>query len=310
MILVAALLLNQAGKYNIAVWLTTFCMVSGPWGSILLDETVSKGDFVPLVYIALSIQLCSILLSERATFAIAIFQLGALAATVLLSPGLMKLNLPSLFAFIVFAATLGIISSFTNRKQIEQIEKQRNQLQKDEIQLKNLSNRDSLTALYNRRYMELSLDKEIEKASKNKQSLGIIMVDVDHFKTINDTMGHAVGDCVLNQVASILLENKKSSDIACRFGGDEFVLILPGCALEEALKRAEDIRQIIEKTDFKAGGKTAKRITLSFGVSTLPDHGKTREELLRSADNAMYSAKEAGRNRVVSASDGNRPVRR
>lgn len=303
-LIAAAMYFNMRGRYLAAAWLTTICMVLGPWGSILLDPGVLAGDFLPLVYVGISIQLCSILLTERATLAIAALQLCAVAGIIHYSPALKALNWPSLVAFIVFTATIGIMAGFSNRKQLEQIEKQRNELLEDEVKLRDLSVRDPLTGLFNRRYMEETLDREISRALRKKRPLAVAMVDIDGFKSINDTFGHVPGDDILLKVATFLGGSVRASDVACRFGGDEFLLILPECTLEEAIHRANDMRRAVEGMAFYPGGKATERVTLSFGVAALPDDGETREGLLFTADKALYSSKRAGRNRVNGQAGG------
>lgn len=296
--ILTALILNWKGKYILSAWITTLCMVLGPWASILLDPTVMAGDFVPLVYIGISIQLCSILLSERVTLGIALFQLGGLIAFILLCPALRAINWPSLVAFILFTTTIGILSSFSNRKQLEQIEQQRNELRRDEAKLRELSVRDPLTGLYNRRYMEETFDREIKRALRKDRSLAVVMTDIDGFKLINDTFGHVPGDMILERVSRFLLKSVRASDVVCRFGGDEFVLILPECSLEEAIRRACTMRLEAEKIPLGAETVVTGSITMSFGVAALPENGTTREELLQAADQALYDSKRAGRNRV------------
>ncbi|MEN6418418.1 MAG: GGDEF domain-containing protein [Clostridiaceae bacterium] len=294
----AALILNWKGKFILSAWITTICMVLGPWASILLDPTVMAGDFVPLVYIGISIQLCSILLSERVTVGIALLQMGALIAFILLCPGLRSLNWPSLVAFVVFTATIGMLAGFSNRKQLEQIEQQRNELLRDEAKLRELSVRDPLTGLYNRRYMEETFDREIKRAMRKDRSLAVVMTDIDGFKSINDTFGHVPGDAILERVSRFLMNSVRASDVVCRYGGDEFVLILPECSLEEAIKRTGAMRLEAEKIPFGEGTTVTGSITMSFGVAALPENGTTREELLQAADQALYASKRAGRNRV------------
>lgn len=297
-LILAALILNVKGKYILSAWITTICMVLGPWASILLDPTVLAGDFVPLVYIGISIQLCSILLSERVTVGIALFQMGGLIAFILLSPALRAINWPSLAAFVLFTATIGTLASFSNRKQLEQIEQQRNELRRDEAKLRELSVRDPLTGLYNRRYMEETFDREITRAMRKDRSLAVVMADIDGFKSINDTCGHVPGDMILERVSRFLMKSVRASDVVCRYGGDEFVLILPECSQEEAVRRAGAMRLEAEKIPFGEGTTIAGVITMSFGVAALPENGTTREELLQAADQALYASKRAGRNRV------------
>ncbi len=302
LLLVLSMLLNIKGRYKAAAWLTILTTVVGPWFCILLDDTVGHGDFVPLVYMALSIQLCAILLTERVTLVIGLLQFGGLTALILAHPGLQQFNWPSLMAFIVFVGALGIVTSVMNRRQVEQIEKDRSMLLQSEARMLELAVRDSLTGLFNRRYMEETLDREISRAQREQRSLGVIMTDVDGFKQLNDAFGHALGDAVLASVAEVLDHNIRKSDVACRFGGDEFILILPECSLEDTVMRAEALRRLVEGASFKLDGTEIGQVTLSMGVSAIPEHGTAAVNLLWAADKALYEAKRGGRNRVEAAS--------
>ena len=159
--------------------------------------------------------------------------------------------------------------------------------------------RDPLTGLFNRRYLEESLEREIHRARRNKAQMGIIMMDIDHFKPLNDTYGHEVGDEVLRVLGSFIQARIRGSDIPCRFGGEEFVLILPGASLETARQRAEELRAGTEQISVKFGERAIGPVTASFGVAVFPDHGETRDSVLTVADSALYQAKKQGRNRVV-----------
>lgn len=162
--------------------------------------------------------------------------------------------------------------------------------------------RDPLTGLFNRRYLEESLEREISKANRQKVPLGLIMLDADHFKDFNDTYGHIAGDIVLKHLSELLIRNSRKEDIACRFGGEEFVLVLPGTDKTVARQRAEDLRLIIENGDpIKHLKKTLPNVTVSLGVALLPEHGNTALTLITAADEALYQAKDEGRNRVVIA---------
>jgi len=300
LVVAAALAFNLRGRYRVSNWMTAVCMVFGPWLSILLDPTVLGGDFVPLIYVGMSIQLCSILLSERITLVLAGVQFCGVLAAVLLCPGLRAINWPSLIAFIVFTSVIGILYGFTNKRQLAEIEKQRNQLLESEAQLRYLSVRDPLTGLFNRRYMEETVDREISRAVRKGTPLSVVMADIDGFKSINDNIGHVMGDRVLVKASAFLMQSIRASDVACRFGGDEFCLILPDCSLEEGIRRADSLRLALENLPFDPAEEGVRRITLSFGVATLPANGVTREELIRAADDALYAAKKAGKNRVHS----------
>lgn len=159
--------------------------------------------------------------------------------------------------------------------------------------------RDPLTNLFNRRYMEETLDREIHKAARDKSSIGIIMLDLDHFKNFNDTFGHSAGDQVLRKLGEFLKKSIRAGDIVCRYGGEEFVLIMPGAILLETTKRANQICEKVRDMKIEISSNIYKTITLSLGVAAFPDHGNSVDRLLKTVDDALYQAKTQGRNRVI-----------
>jgi diguanylate cyclase (GGDEF)-like protein/PAS domain S-box-containing protein len=167
--------------------------------------------------------------------------------------------------------------------------------------LRTQSTRDALTGLYNRRYLEEMLDREIRRAVRAGHPLGILMLDLDHFKSFNDTYGHDAGDTVLREAAAFLTRSIRIEDFACRFGGEEFVIILPTADLQASQARAERIRSKIRELAVLHQGNSLGKITVSVGVAGLPMHGTSPKELLNAADAALYRAKREGRDRVVVA---------
>jgi diguanylate cyclase (GGDEF)-like protein len=167
--------------------------------------------------------------------------------------------------------------------------------------LRNLSIRDPLTGLFNRRYMEESLEQELLKAKRYGRSLGIIMLDIDHFKRFNDTYGHEAGDLVLRELGVFLQNHIRMTDIPCRYGGEEFALILPEADMELTQQRAEQVRQGVAAIRVKLQGQTLASITVSEGVAVYPGNGPTGQDVLRAADEALYRAKLMGRNHVAIA---------
>jgi diguanylate cyclase (GGDEF)-like protein len=161
--------------------------------------------------------------------------------------------------------------------------------------------RDPLTDLFNRRYMEESLDRELRRSARKKLPLSVMMIDIDHFKSFNDSFGHEAGDELLKELARLFRAQLRAEDIACRYGGEEFAMILPEASLEIACERAEQLRLTASSSDFQYRGSKLGSVTISVGVTCYPGHGTTQEALLRSADQALYRAKEQGRNRVVIA---------
>jgi len=167
--------------------------------------------------------------------------------------------------------------------------------------LRNESIRDPLTGLYNRRYLEEIMERETRRAVRSNQGFGVLMIDLDHFKKFNDTYGHEAGDLVLRETAAFLLRSVRAEDIVCRFGGEEFVVILPLAELKVTLARAERIRSHLRELSVFHQGQSVGVITASVGVAELPQHGATAKELLEAADAALYRAKREGRDRVAVA---------
>jgi diguanylate cyclase (GGDEF)-like protein/PAS domain S-box-containing protein len=167
--------------------------------------------------------------------------------------------------------------------------------------LRQQSTRDVLTGLFNRRYLEESLEREIKRAARGDQNVAVVMFDLDHFKTFNDTFGHEAGDKVLRELGAFLSKNLRAEDIPCRFGGEEFVLILPGANCQGAASRAERLRSGVKELNVTHQGRSVGVISISIGVAAFPAHGLSVTELIATADGALYKAKREGRDRVVVA---------
>ncbi|MBW4497136.1 MAG: diguanylate cyclase [Oscillatoria princeps RMCB-10] len=161
--------------------------------------------------------------------------------------------------------------------------------------------RDPLTGLFNRRYMDQFLRRELRHAQRLCQPLGLILLDIDHFKRFNDTFGHLAGDAVLREMGRLLQAHQSSSDIACRYGGEELVLIVPATSLKETAARAEQVRQAVKLLNLEHYRQPLGGITISLGVACFPDHGQSSAALIRAADAALYRAKALGRDRLVTA---------
>jgi diguanylate cyclase (GGDEF)-like protein len=165
--------------------------------------------------------------------------------------------------------------------------------------LENQSIRDSLTGLFNRHFMQISLERELARASRRKQTLSVYMLDLDHFKRFNDTYGHGAGDAVLKSVADIFKNSVRAEDIACRYGGEEFTIILPDVTSTVAYERAESIRRAVSALRIPLAGETLSEFSVSIGVALYPQDGESAELLLSRADQALYRAKRAGRDQVA-----------
>ena len=167
--------------------------------------------------------------------------------------------------------------------------------------VKQMAYLDGLTGIFNRRYFETRVAEEIERAQRYQNELSVIMIDVDNFKKLNDEFGHLLGDETLRQVSSILAQNLRKVDIACRYGGEEFVILAPQTSGEHAQGVAEKLRKMVEGWSFPG---VPRPVTITAGVSSYPANGKTRDELVKAADDALYRAKQDGRNRVLVAGSG------
>ena len=165
--------------------------------------------------------------------------------------------------------------------------------------LRNQAIRDPLTGLFNRRYMEETLERELRRAARKGTALGVVMMDIDHFKAYNDSFGHQAGDVLLGILGAYLRQCVRAEDVACRYGGEEFTLIMPDATLEETARRAEALVEGVRGLSAISQGKALSGVTVSVGVAAYPEHGDTGEALLQQADRALYRAKEQGRNQVV-----------
>jgi diguanylate cyclase (GGDEF)-like protein len=159
--------------------------------------------------------------------------------------------------------------------------------------------RDPLTGLFNRRYMMESLRREILRAERKNTTIGIVMADIDHFKQFNDRYGHAAGDELLMRVGNFLESKIRRADVACRYGGEEFILFLPESSLDNTYQRMEQILEGVRSIEIYQHGIRLAPITLSLGIAVYPDHGRDAETLLNAADTAMYRAKQEGRNCIA-----------
>ena len=164
--------------------------------------------------------------------------------------------------------------------------------------------RDPLTGLFNRRYMEETLERELRRAVRYKRPLGLLMLDLDHFKEVNDTYGHSAGDLLLEKLGGYLQSHIRKEDVACRYGGDEFIIILPESSLTESQKRAEQLRLGINQIIVQYKNQPLRSVEVSIGVTGYPDHADTSEAIMQIVDDALFKGKKGGRNRVFVAEPG------
>ena len=169
--------------------------------------------------------------------------------------------------------------------------------------------RDPLTGLFNRRYMEESLERELRRSARHHRQLAVLFLDLDHFKTFNDTFGHGAGDTLLRELGHFLQTHVRGEDIACRYGGEEFALILPDTESASTLRRADELREQVRSIQVDHHGHSLGAVSISIGIALYPDHGSSSEQLMAAADDALYQAKARGRNRVEMAETATRPAR-
>jgi diguanylate cyclase (GGDEF)-like protein len=169
--------------------------------------------------------------------------------------------------------------------------------------LKYQSVRDPLTGLFNRRHMEEALERELLRSARTTKPVSVLMADIDHFKQFNDTFGHEAGNVLLRELGSLLSSQVRGGDIACRYGGEEFLLILAEVGLQAASERAAKLAEQVRLMHVRHHGETLRRVTLSIGVAEYPRHGTTAALLVNAVDEALYKAKAQGRDRIVTAGE-------
>ena len=193
----------------------------------------------------------------------------------------------------LLVANVALEDEVAKRRQAEEA------LQQANAHFAELAVRDALTGLYNRRHFEESLERETHRAQRSGNPLGIVVIDVDHFKRCNDSFGHDAGDAVLKAVAATMQSLLRAEDILCRFGGEEFVLVMADAPIEIARGRAELIRESIGKLAIEHEGRRIGPLSVSAGVAMFPEDGASGQAVVRAADAALYRAKQSGRNRTV-----------
>lgn len=174
--------------------------------------------------------------------------------------------------------------------------------------LRQQSIHDPLTGLHNRRYLQEVMQRELARTERKKTMLAVIILDVDHFKRFNDTYGHEAGDAVLYSLAQLIERQIRGSDIACRYGGEEFILVLPEASLSIARQRGELLREAAQSMHVTSSRQTLGPVSISLGLALFPQHGHTAEELIQAADAALYRAKQAGRNCLMIAEEPSKTV--
>ena len=282
---------------RLATVLVISSLLIATFGAVIINHQ----DVRILANLVLGGLIASLFLSARATgFVFVITFLGLLLLTFLLPDFTVADNINALF-FVLTVGGLVVMAAGLRQSYLAQIDRQTRELIENESRLLELSHHDALTGLLNRRYLEEMFTREILRAARKGYPIGIIMADIDHFKQFNDIHGHAAGDAVLVQVAHFLQAHVREADFTCRYGGEEFLMILPEATREITQLRAEQIREQIHGLQVQYQGQSLEAVTLSLGVAMFPQHGSTKELLFNAVDSALYRAKHEGRDRVIVA---------
>lgn len=199
-----------------------------------------------------------------------------------------------------YARTLRLQETRMRLRESEQaLQQQLQEVHFLQAQLTEQANRDPLTGLFNRRYLDATMQREFARCRREAQPLSLMLIDIDHFKQVNDQFGHSGGDAVLVALAGLLQEGTRAGDVVCRYGGEEFVVLLPGMPLEAAQERAHAYRRALEQRPVRSGDGQILSVRLSIGIAGFPQHAPDPSGLLAAADQALYAAKAAGRDQVA-----------
>lgn len=271
--------------YLVSASLTVAVAFLGTWGSFLINSQSLLCDFFPLVYVSGSIIIASIFMPQTLTLVFIAANGLLLVLVVLKTPLLQTQNWPSFFIFILFVALISTIASSLIRSQVQQ--------------LQDLSIRDHLTGLFNRRYFEETLESKLRREHHGDSSVGIILLDIDHFKKFNDTYGHDAGDAVLIELANLMLRHFDISINVCRYGGDEFAILLPKVLREELSMLTESLVEKVRNHALRYNNKQLGNMTISCGYALYSYTAETLDEFIKHADQALYQAKEHGRDQAI-----------
>lgn len=298
-LLMFCFLLNRWRYTRLAARGAVLIGVAAVWVVLLFDQQI-KTDManVPLYLVSLAIMLAAFLLSSWETGLIAVAQLLGLVWLLEAQEAWSRANWRFLFVYIVFISLLAIATSHIQQTNLQLIERQNQRLLENEAKLKDMTTRDSLTGLYNRHYLLETLPREISRVTRRNSNLGLIMIDLDQFNDINSQYGHTVADDLLRLVGQVLAGKIRASDIACRYAGDAFILMMPDATGQATFDRADSIRTEALSWTFDVDTLSLKNLTLTCGVASYPEHGTNGTALLEAAAAALRQARQAGGNRT------------
>lgn len=279
-----AYLFTLKEKYSISSYIMVIFTFLGVWATVFINNHVEVNDAISIVYITIPILFSSLLLSPLFTVILAIVQFFIAFLTVWLLPLMLPFDKANLLAYILIASVLSIVSNYI-------INVQFNRYKEGAV-------KDHLTKLFNRRYFEETLNTLIHRGASQKVNFGIILADVDNFKSYNDRFGHAIGDHILTLAANFFSNKVGVYDVVCRYGGDEFAIIIPHTTEKKLVSIAKMINSEIKGVDCSKGEVQFPHITISMGLALFPIHGLTSQGLMMHADKQLFKAKESGKDRI------------
>jgi diguanylate cyclase (GGDEF)-like protein len=262
-----------------------FITFVGVWGAVYIASRAEVNKVITLVYVTIIILLSSLLLPPRITIVLALSHYIAVLIMVLSEPDMIPFNQVNILIYIFLASLFSVVSNYV-------ISYQSRQFRQNAI-------KDHLTQLFNRRYFDETLDTLITRGSSKNETFGVILADIDNFKNYNDKFGHAVGDSALQLVANFLSTEVGLHNIVCRYGGDEFVILVPNATDKELIQLAERLNINVKQVDCSLENVKAPKITISMGLALFPHNGFTGEQLVFHADSQLLRAKEGGKDTIA-----------
>ena len=293
--------LNEAGRYRAASKLTVLLAMVGTWSTLIIDPMILLGDPIPLLYLSLAPMLASLLLNLGETMLVAAVQLIGIPLIPIISPLSTDINWASLWVFVFFISAFSIVFSRVLQQDLERIMEQAQKLSHSEERMRELAVRDPLTGLFNRRHLDDVRRSSLSCGEDDPSPHCLILIDVDDFKTINDQLGHDAGDFALQEVAAVLQEHIRQEDWAFRYGGDEFLVVMPRTPLETARERAGLFLRKVQNIKLPEQKIAKQNLCITAGIARYPAHGTNCERVLLAADHALLRGKEQGGNQVVVA---------
>lgn len=286
---------NLTGRYAHALNGTILIMFITPWASILYESVTQSGDVIPMIFVIIPIQIAALFLATKSMLVISGVQTAAVMANIIFSQSKGDYNWVSIVCYVFIASLLGSVTSYLIRTQYDKLLMSKEELALNQEKLRDMSIHDALSGVYNRRYMDEILDLLTRTPD---QHFAVLMIDIDHFKSVNDKCGHSKGDFIIQTIAATLKSVTRKNDIVCRYGGDEFLVILVNYTYDDALSKANEVKQLVGNIGCACDDPDAMQVTASIGIALYPENGMNTQTLLRAADIALYQAKEAGRNRI------------